>query len=186
MTDLISIPVTLDLDALAALVAAKLATPPAVGGQIPANPPPVKGVSPGYVFVDAMLWDGDWDFAAAPNYKDTAPDGSPCMSFTTTGPWGGWLPYRLADLDTSQYTALMFDVWSTVAGQNLQTTFESAGDTADGGSQVYPVGAAGAWVSKNLALSTFKLTNPSILKFSIQDQTGKVGVKTYLRNVRFI
>lgn len=177
-----NVTIAIDLDALAALVAAKLASP------VVTTPPPVivPAGKPGDVYVGALRWDGDWDFAATPNYMDTAPDGSPCMSFTTTGPWGGWLPYKLADLDTSGYTALTFDVWSTVAGQVLQTNFMSAGDTQDGVSQNYPVGAVGAWISKNLALSTFKLTDPKILKFSIQDQTGKVGVKTYLRNVRFV
>lgn len=183
LTNISSI-VFIDLDALATLVAAKL-----VPSSPPVVTPPVNTPSgnPGQVYVGKFLWPGDWSFQAAPNYTDKDPQGNTCMSFTTTGPWGGWLPYAPnQDLNITPYTSLQFDVQSTVAGQNLQLQFDAAGDTPNGVAVVVQGSSPGTWATVTIPLYKFKLTTKDILKFSIQDETGKTGVKTYLRNVSFV
>lgn len=184
-----------DLDALAALVAAKLAPPVVV------VPPPVVVVPPpvvvtpqvlGDVYVGGkFLWPGDWSGDEITiNYSDKDSAGQPCMSMTPLAPWAEWLPYAPSqNLNIAPYSALAFEIEATVAGQAWQVYFEKVGDT--------PVGVAlnvgkyasivtNAWVPVRMPLKDFGILGAAILKFAFQDQTGKAGLRTNLRNVRFV
>jgi len=148
-------------------------------------------------------WGGDWSFAASANYKDTA--GVPIEGafdiVITAQQWGGWQPYVSANcqsnisqcFDTTPYKYLIFSAKPTVANQVFDVGFMSAGDTPDGqtifNTSSYCSGgsnpALGQWESCKIPLSAFALTDTTILKFWISDQSGASSNHFYLDNVGF-
>jgi hypothetical protein len=148
-------------------------------------------------------WGGDWSFAATPNYKDTTgvPIEGPYDIEMTGQQWGGWQPYvsgscqtNIADcFVTTPYKYLIFSAKPTVANQTFGSAVLSAGDTPDGNSQqdlsAYCSGGSnppvGQWESCKVPLSIYGLTDLTILKFSISDQTGLSSNHYYLDNVGF-
>ena len=143
-----------------------------------------------------FYWPGDWSFAGTPNYSDTAGsplEGSYDIAFTVTSPWGGWQPYAPGlSLDTTPYKYLIFSLKPTQPNQVWNVAFESQGDTKDGvvllniaayGPTAGPV--VGQWGSYKIPLSAFQLTDPTILKFAIQDNTGLPSNLFYVDNVGF-
>jgi len=79
-----------------------------------------------------------------------------------------------------------------VANQVVNVGFMSSGDTPDGtaldtGSYCSGGGnpAVGQWESCKIPLSVFALTDTTILKFWISDQTGLSSNRWYLDNVGF-
>ena len=191
--------------AVAALLAPPVVTPPA---PTPTPPAPTAGVS--WVFnAGKLFWEGDWSFGPGPNgvgniainYNDTAnpaPDGTPSIS-VTGGQWAGWQPFINAgcqsDVDlcfvTNPYQFLTFMVKPTVANQKLGGAVLSSQDTPDG-KQIQDFSAygptnppIGEWSTFKVPLSIFGLTDLTILKFSISDQTGLAANKYNLCSVGF-
>ena len=148
-------------------------------------------------------WGGDWSFAASPNYKDTAgtPIEGPYDIVVTSQQWGGWQPFVSANcqsnisqcFNTLPYQYLIFSAKPTVANQVFDVGFMSSGDTTDGATifdtSSYCSGgrnpAVGQWESCKIPLSAFKLTDTTVLKFWISDQTGLGSNHWYLDNVGF-
>ncbi|HEX3912364.1 MAG TPA: Calx-beta domain-containing protein [Steroidobacteraceae bacterium] len=148
-------------------------------------------------------WGGDWSFAASPNYKDTAggPIEGPYDIIVTSQQWGGWQPFVSANcqsnvsqcFNTLPYKYLVFSAKPTVANEVFDVGFMSSGDTTDGvtifDSSSYCSGgrnpAVGQWESCKIPLSAFKLTDTTVLKFWISDQTGLSSNRWYLDNVGF-
>ncbi len=150
----------------------------------------------------AFNWGGDWSFAATPNYKDTsgAPIEGPYDIEVTNQQWGGWQPYVSGNcqsnialcFDTTPYSYIIFSAKPAVANQTFLVDFLSSGDTTDGVSvqtAAYCSGgsnpAVGVWESCKIPLSAFKLTDLTILKFGLSDQTGLSSNHFYLDNVGF-
>jgi Calx-beta domain len=151
----------------------------------------------------AMNWGGDWSFAASANYKDTS--GGPiegAYDIEITGEqWGGWQPYVSGNCQssiascfvTTPYKYLIFSAKPTVANQIFGSAVLSAGDTPDGNFlqnlSAYCSGGSnppvGQWESCKVPLSAYSLTDLTILKFSISDQTGLSSNHYYLDNVGF-
>ena len=150
----------------------------------------------------AFNWPGDWSAAASPNYKDTS--GGPISGAydiqVTSQQWGLWQPYVNGNcqqnenlcFDTTPYKYIIFSAKPTVSGQVFQVGFMSKGDTTDGPvveASAYCSGGAnpavGQWESCKMPLSAFKLTDTTVLKFWIQDQTGLSSNHWYLDNVGF-
>lgn len=142
-----------------------------------------------------FYWPGDWSFAGTPNYNDTAGipiEGPYDVAFTVTSPWGGWQPYAPGlSLDTTPYKYLIFSLKPTQPNQVWDVAFESQGDTRDGIvlsiAPYGPVGGpvVGQWGSYKIPLSAFQLTDPTVLKFAIQDDTGLSSNVFYIDNVGF-
>jgi hypothetical protein len=148
-------------------------------------------------------WGGDWSFAATLTYADTSggPIEGPFDVAVTSQQWGGWQPFVSANcqsnisqcFDTLPYKYLIFSAKPTVANQIFDVGFMSSGDTPDGAtifdSSPYCSGggnpAVGQWESCKIPLSVFKLTDTTILKFWISDQTGLGSNRWYLDNVGF-
>ncbi len=147
-------------------------------------------------------WGGDWSFAATPNYLDVT--GAPITGLfdivITSQQWGGWQPYVSGNcqsnisqcFDTTPYKYIIFSVKPTVANQVVNVGFMSSGDTPDGtalDTGSYCSGgsnpAVGQWESCKIPLSAFALTDTTILKFWISDQTGLSSNRWYLDNVGF-
>jgi hypothetical protein len=147
-------------------------------------------------------WPGDWSWDATINYKDIA--GAPVEGpydiavLITAGTTGGWQPYINSScqqnislcFDTTPYKYLLFSLKPTVAGPLWAAHFESAGDTPDGSvanisSYALTAGCPALlqWCSYKIPLSAFALTDTTILKFSIQDQSG--AALFYVDNVGF-
>jgi len=148
-------------------------------------------------------WNGDWSFGVdSVDYRDKeggASDGG--YDLVVRGhKWGGWQPYidggcqsnhRLC-FDITPYKYLVFSAKSTVPHQAYQMGFISAGDKSNGSiimvTQFCSGGAdpeIGKWQQCKVPLSSFKMTDPSILKFFIQDQSGLDTNKWYLDAVGF-
>jgi len=150
-----------------------------------------------------FYWGGDWSFAASPDYRDKA--GAPLTGshdVAVTGKqWGGWQPYVDANcqndarlcFSTVPYTYLIFSAKPTVPKQVFAVGFMASGDTADGpvmsNVSAYCSGgsnpAVGEWESCKIPLAAFKLTNTTILKFWIQDETGLQNNLWYADDVGF-
>lgn len=148
-------------------------------------------------------WGGDWSFAASPNYKDTAggPIEGPYDIVVTSQQWGGWQPFVSANcqsnisqcFNTLPYKYLVFSAKPTAANQVFDVGFMSSGDTTDGvtifDTSSYCSGgrspAVGQWESCKIPLSAFKLTDTTVLKFWISDQSGLGSNHWYLDNVGF-
>lgn len=185
----------------AAAVAALLVPAPPVSTPPPVVTPPVTGVE--NVFrAGKFYWGGDWSASATPNYNDTtvpAPDGTPSL-LVTTQKWGLWQPYKNAGcqqtvglcFDTTPYKYLNFSIKPRVTNQVIQVGFMSSGDTADGPVVIAsPYGASsgnpplGQWSTYKMPLSAFKLTDTTVLKFWVQDQTGLASNAWNLADVYF-
>lgn len=150
-----------------------------------------------WVYYDGVFnWPGDWSFSATPNYRDTAGgpiEGPYDIAVTVTGQWGAWQPYAPGEsLDTTPYKYLIFSLKPTVANQVWDVGFMSAGDTPDGTQAVNiaPYGPAGGpvvgqWGSYKIPISAFSLTDTTVLKFWIQDDTGRSTNLFYVDNVGF-
>jgi hypothetical protein len=148
-------------------------------------------------------WGGDWSFAASPNYKDTAggPIEGPYDIVVTSQQWGGWQPFVSANcqsnisqcFNTLPYKYLIFSAKPTIANQVFDVGFMSSGDTTDGvtifDTSSYCSGgrspAVGQWESCKIPLSAFKLSDTTVLKFWISDQSGAGSNHWYLDNVGF-
>ena len=148
-------------------------------------------------------WGGDWSFAASASYNDTA--GGPIEGafdiVVNNQQWGGWQPYVNANcqsnitlcFDTRPYKYLIFSVKPAVANQVMGVGFMSSGDTPDGpvleDTSSYCSGgrnpAIGQWESCKIPLAAFALTDTTVLKFWITDQTGLSSNHFYLDNVGF-
>jgi Calx-beta domain len=147
-------------------------------------------------------WGGDWSFAATLTYLDVtgAPLTGPFDILVTSQQWGGWQPFVSGNcqsnisqcFNTTPYKYVIFSAKPTVANQNFNVGFMSSGDTPDGTSTdtaSYCSGggnpAVGQWESCKIPLSVFGLTDTTILKFWISDQTGLSSNHWYLDNVGF-
>jgi hypothetical protein len=148
-------------------------------------------------------WGGDWSFAAIVNYVDVA--GGPIEGLfdvvVNSQQWGGWQPYVNANcqsnislcFNTLPYKYIIFSIKPTVANQIVGVGFMSSGDTPDGpvieNTSSYCSGggnpAIGQWESCKIPLSAFALTDTTILKFWITDQTGLSSNHWYVDNVGF-
>jgi hypothetical protein len=148
-------------------------------------------------------WNGDWSFAVVSvDYRDKegrAPEGGFDLAMRVHK-WGAWQPfvdgdcqnYRRRCFDTTPYKYLMFSAKSTVPHQVFQVGFMSAGDKSNGSiimvtqfCSAGPDPEIGTWQQCKVPLSSFKLTDATILKFFIQDQTGLDNNKWYLDAVGF-
>jgi hypothetical protein len=167
----------------------------------------VTGTSVGataWVFYNGVFnWGGDWTFAGGVNYKDTAgaPIEGPYDMVVSYQKWGGWQPFVNGNcqsnislcFNTTPYKYLIFSAKPTVANQIFGVGFMSSGDTPDGlvpeDTSAYCSGgsnpAVGQWESCKIPLSAFKLTDTTVLKFWISDQTGLSSNRVYLDNVGF-
>lgn len=169
-------------------------------------PPPPPPATTAWVYHQGkFVWQGDWSFAVHQpvNYSDTT--GGPTAGPTdilvqNTGSWGGWQPYLNANCQsnislcfpTTPYKSITFQAKPTVANQVFQVGFMSSGDTGDGPVVVatpYCTGSAnpaiGQWETCTMPLSVFKLTDTTVLKFWIQDQTGSATNHWFLQEVGF-
>jgi hypothetical protein len=183
---------------------ATLSSPSSAGVTIAGSLVVVPTGTTAWVYYNGVFnWGGDWSFAATPNYTDTS--GVPIEGAydieVTNQQWGGWQPYVNAGCQanpttecfaTAGYNYIIFSAKPTVANQTFLVDFLSSGDTTDGvGVQTasYCSGgsnpAIGVWETCKIPLSAFKLTNPTILKFGLSDQTGLSSNHFYLDNVGF-
>lgn len=160
-------------------------------------PPPVPPAASSWVYHGGkLLWAGDWSFNAAPNYKDTAgaaPSGQD-IAVTLTGQWGGWLPFAPGlTFNLAPYSAITFAFKPVSTGAAAQVFFVKANDIPVG-TAVNPFsGAYGPapdptrWTTYRIPLSAFGVSGLNILKFAIQDQTGRSsGTAFYLDDVGFL
>jgi hypothetical protein len=147
-------------------------------------------------------WPGDWSSGATPNYQDTTgvPIEGPYDISITSTLYGLWQPYINGNcqtnvalcFNTTPYQYLIFSIKPTVANQLIEVGFMSAGDTPDGPvifASAYCSGGAnppvGQWESCKMPLSVFQLTDTTVLKFWIQDETGLSSNHWYIDNVGF-
>lgn len=143
-----------------------------------------------------FLWPGDWSFSAEPNYKDTAGAAASGydIALTLKGQWGGWLPYAPGQsFNLTPYTAITFALKPASAGAKAQIYFVKAGDDPVGNAvdpfsgQYGPTPTLGQWNTYRIPLSAFGVSGVTILKFSIQDQSGRAsGTAFYLNDVGFL
>jgi hypothetical protein len=161
--------------------------------------PPPPGTA--WVFYGGQMYWGtnaapnDWSFSGSANYYNTSGDpltGSYDIAFTLSGQWGGWLPYANGRaFDTTPYSKFIFSLKPTVENQTWNVYFLSAGDTNEGavlnlpGNYCSPALAVGVWTNCSIPMSAFQLTNTTILKFSIHDETGLSSNTWYVDNVGF-
>jgi len=156
-----------------------------------------------WVFYNGVFnWGGDWSFAATPNYKDTtgAPIEGPYDIAVSSQQWGGWQPFVNGNcqlnvalcFDTTPYKYLIFSAKPTVANQTFLIDILSKNDTTDGiGVSTTPYCSGGAnpavgvWETCKIPLSALQLTDTTILKFGLSDQTGRSSNTWYLDNVGF-
>jgi Calx-beta domain len=148
-------------------------------------------------------WGGDWSFAASANYKDAAgaPVDGPFDIAITGQQWGGWQPYVNANCQsnislcfaTTPYKYIFFSAKPTVANQVFGVGFMSSGDTPDGpvlnDTSAYCSGGknppVGQWETCKIPIAAFSLTDTTVLKFWITDQTGLGSNHYYLDDVGF-
>lgn len=147
-------------------------------------------------------WGGDWSFAATPNYKDTtgAPIEGTYDIVVSSQQWGGWQPFVNANcqstvslcFDTTPYKYLIFSAKPTVANQTFLIDVLSKNDTTDGiGVSTTPYCSGGAnpavgvWETCKIPLTALQLTDTTILKFGLSDQSGLSSNTWYLDNVGF-
>jgi Calx-beta domain-containing protein len=182
---------------------ATLSSPSSAGATIAGSLVVVPAGTLWVYYNGAMNWGGDWSFAASANYKDTS--GGPiegAYDIEITGQqWGGWQPYVSGNCQssiascfvTTPYKYLIFSAKPTVANQIFGSAVLSAGDTPDGNFlqnlSAYCSGGSnppvGQWETCKVPLSAYSLTDLTILKFSISDQTGLSSNHYYLDNVGF-
>ena len=139
-------------------------------------------------------WAGDFSWNASINYKDTVgKPGATDIAVNITSAYGGFQPYAQGGaFDTSPYKYLQYCAKPTRSGQVFGMGFAATGDVGDGG--IVNIGAgtaygpsptAGQWGCYKIPLADFKLTNPSILKFSIADGSGAASNTYYLDAIVF-
>lgn len=170
-----------------------------VVGTAPVVTPPPPPATTWVYYGGKMNWGtnsspNDWSFCGSANYNDTsgAPlSGSADIDFTVTCAFGGWLPYANGrSFDTSAYKTLTLALKPTAAGQTWNVYILSANDTPDGVSVdipgTYCTTVVNVWTTCNLPLSAFGLTDKTILKFAVHDQTGKGSNHWYVDNVGFV
>jgi hypothetical protein len=182
---------------------ATLSTPSSAGVTIAGSEVAVPAGTLWVYYNGVFNWGGDWSFAASASYTDTS--GAPiegAYDIEITGQqWGGWQPYVSANCQsniascfvTTPYKYLIFSAKPTVANQVFGSAVLSAGDTPDGNFlqnlSAYCSGGSnppvGQWESCKVPLSAYGLTDLTILKFSISDQTGLSSNHYYLDNVGF-
>jgi Calx-beta domain len=157
-----------------------------------------------WVYTNGVFnWGGDWSFAASADYKDTAgvPIDGPFDIVITGQQWGGWQPYVNANCQsnislcfaTTPYKYIFFSAKPTVANQVFGVGFMSSGDTPDGpvleDTSAYCSGGknppVGQWETCKIPISAFGLTDTTVLKFWITDQTGLSSNHYYLDDVGF-
>jgi hypothetical protein len=148
-------------------------------------------------------WSGDWSFGVnSVNYRDTdgvPPEGGFDLAMDVYK-WGAWQPFVNAEcqsnrklcFDTAPYKFLTFLTKSTVSHQVFEVGFNSPGDKTNGSIIMvtqYCAGGAqpevGKWQLCKIPLASFKMTETTILKFFIQDETGLAANKWYLDAVGF-
>ena len=167
----------------------------------PPPPPPPAGTFWVY-YGGKMAWGtnsspNDWSWCGSANYNDTSGNpesGAADIKFTLTCANGGWLPYANGrSFNTAPYTAFTFALKPTAAGQAWNVYFESVNDTTDGisvsvpdGTYCSPAFAVGTWYTCTFPLSAFQLSNKTILKFAIHDQTGNGSGTWEIDNVGFV
>ena len=170
----------------------------------PPPPPPQPPTGVTWVYhAGQFTWGGDWSWQATINYNDTA--GGPTAGATdvsvTVNNGGGWQP--VVNTNCQQNTSLCFNAAGfnfmllqlkpTQANQVWAVGFESSGDTPDGpqlldisqycsGGKNPPIGV---WDVCRIPMTAFGLTNPLVLKFSVQDRTNKAANKFYAQEVGF-
>jgi hypothetical protein len=154
-----------------------------------------------------FLWLGDMNWNATSNYSDTAggPTAGPYDIATTVNNGGGWQPAITGTnypgcqqnvamcFNTAGYNYLLLQLKPTKANQVWAVGFESSGDTVDGPQLLdispYCSGgtnpAVGVWDVCKIPLTVFALTNPVILKFSVQDRTNAASNVFYAQEVGF-
>jgi len=169
-----------------------------VGTAPVVTPPPPPGTY--WVYHNGvMAWGtnsspNDWSWCGSANYNDatgTPISGPYDIDFTLTCANGGWLPYANGrTFDTSKYTDFTFSLKPTIAGQSWNVYFESVNDTTDGISVdvpgIYCSTTLNVWTVCKVPLSAFQLSNKTILKFAIHDQTGKSGIHWFVDDVGFV
>jgi hypothetical protein len=139
-------------------------------------------------------WAGDFSWNASINYKDTVgKPGALDIAVSITSAYGGFQPYAQGGaFDTSPYKYLQYCAKPTRSGQVFGMGFAAAGDVGDGG--IVNIGAgtaygpsptAGQWGCYKIPLADFKLTNPSILKFSVADGSGAATNTYYIDSIAF-
>jgi hypothetical protein len=182
---------------------ATLSSPSSAGVTITGSGAVQPAGSTLWVYYNGVFnWPGDWSSGATPNYQDTAgaPIEGPYDIGITSTLYGLWQPYvngycqttLSLCFDTTPYQYLIFSIKPTVANQLIEVGFMSAGDTPDGPvifATAYCSGGAnppiGQWESCKMPLSVFKLTDTTVLKFWIQDETGLSSNHWYIDNVGF-
>jgi hypothetical protein len=181
---------------------ATLSSPSSAGVTIAGSLVVSTGTTAWVYYNGVFNWGGDWSFAATPNYTDTS--GAPIEGGydieVTTQQWGGWQPFVNANcqsnislcFNTTPYSYIIFSAKPVVANQTFLVDFLSSGDTTDGvavQAAAYCSGgsnpAIGEWETCKIPLSAFKLTDLTILKFGLSDQTGLSSNHFYLDNVGF-
>lgn len=139
-------------------------------------------------------WQGDFSWNASISYKDTAgKPGATDIAVNITSAYGGFQPYAQGGaFDTSPYKYLQYCAKPTRSGQVFGMGFAATGDVADGGvinlgagTPYGPSPTAGQWGCYKIPLADFKLTNPSILKFSIADGSGAASNTYYVDSIAF-
>jgi hypothetical protein len=185
-----------DLDALLAILDSRYA--PIAGAPIvtPVTPPAPSGTF--WVYQNGVFaWAGDYSFGTGPiNYADTVgKPGGKCISVPIVSPWGGFQPFAAGgNFDLTPYKYLTYSLKPTLAGALFATGFAAVNDVADGTSVITagvvsskygPVLQAGVWSTYKIPLADFKLTNLSVLKFSIADGTGVKTNQFYVDNIGF-
>jgi hypothetical protein len=156
------------------------------------------------VYYDGVFdWAGAWNSEATPNYTDTA--GGPLSGAydiavtVVAGTTGLWQPYVNGNcqtdtslcFSTTPYQHMVFSIKPVSANALFGVEFHSSGDTPDGNNigdiSAYCTGGAdpavNEWETCSIPLSAFALTDPVILKFLIQAQSGELLY--YLDNVGF-
>lgn len=139
----------------------------------------------------------DWSWCGSANYNDASgvpESGAADIQFSLTCANGGWLPYANGkSFDTSNYTSFTFALKPKTANQSWNVYFESVNDTSDGVAvnvpnvdYCTPAFAVNTWYVCTFPLSVFGLTNKTILKFAIHDQTGQSNTVWYIDNVGFV
>ena len=173
-----------------------------VQGTAPVVTPPPPPSTYWVYYGGKMNWGSnsspnDWSWCGSANYNDTSGNpesGAADIKFTLTCANGGWLPYANGkSFDTSKYTAFTFALKPTSAAQVWNVYFESVNDTSDGISVAVPDGTycspafgVGIWYTCTFPLSAFQLSNKTILKFAIHDQTGSGSGTWFIDNVGFV
>lgn len=173
-------------------------TPGATIISITAPPPvvpPSTGTTWGY-YSGQWNWAGDFtQNGTSVNYHDTTGmpmSGSQDILFTSTVPWGLWLPYFSSSYmyPNPGYRHVTLSIKTTAANQSIFTFyFVRVGDKPTGVGVVLapkygPMPVVGQWETYVVPLVDVGIGTESLYKFGVQDQSGTAG-KFYIDNVGF-